>query len=122
MHEEKEIKEVKAGGSSEIPNDLEEAANEFANQDCVTFISRKKGFIAGAKWQEEHAPLPEDTVMFNKGVEEGKRLLMEEAVEGVVCYGSKGAYIETDFLGEYDTDVYGNPGDKVRVIVLPKED
>jgi hypothetical protein len=42
-------------------------------------------------------------------------------VEGVVCYGSKGAYIETDFLGEYDTDVYGNPGDKVRVIIV-KED
>ena len=42
-----------ASGSSEIPNDLEEAADEFANQDCVTFISRKKGFIAGAKWQKE---------------------------------------------------------------------
>lgn len=40
-------------GSSEIPNDLEEAADNFANQDCVTFISRKKGFIAGAKWQKE---------------------------------------------------------------------
>ena len=40
-------------GSSEIPNDLEEAADKFANQDCVTFISRKKGFIAGAKWQKE---------------------------------------------------------------------
>ena len=102
-----------------------------------------------AKWQAEQllksSPLPEDTVLFNKGVEEGKRLAEEEqadlftivaldstqrakeqmmkgAVEGVVCYGSKGAYIETDFLGEYDTDVYGNPGDKVRVIVLPKED
>ena len=33
--------------------DLEVAADEFANQDCVTFISRKKGFIAGAKWQKE---------------------------------------------------------------------
>ena len=29
---------------------LEDVATEFANQDCVTFISRKKGFIAGAKW------------------------------------------------------------------------
>ena len=33
---------------------LEEAATEFANQDCVTFISRKKGFIAGAEWMAEH--------------------------------------------------------------------
>lgn len=32
---------------------LEEAATEFANQDCVTFISRRKGFIAGAKWMAE---------------------------------------------------------------------
>lgn len=32
------------------PQGLDEAANEFANQDCVTFISRKKGFIAGAEW------------------------------------------------------------------------
>lgn len=40
--------------SSEEPDkNLEEAANEFANQDCVTFISRKKGFIAGAEWQKE---------------------------------------------------------------------
>lgn len=50
-----------------------------------------------------------------------KAKMMEGAVEGVVCYGSKGAYIETDFLGEYDTDVYGNPGDKVKIIVV-KED
>jgi hypothetical protein len=36
-----------------IGKSLEEIANEFANQDCVTFISRKKGFIAGAEWQKE---------------------------------------------------------------------
>lgn len=71
-----------------------------------------------AEWGMNQCPLPEDTTIFNKGVAEGKRLMMEEAVEGVVCYGSKGAYIETDFLGEYDTDVYGNSGDKVRVIVI----
>ena len=58
----------------------------------------KGGFIDGAKWDREQ--------------------MMKEAVEGVVCYGSKGAYIETDFLGEYNTDVYGNPGDKVRVIIV----
>lgn len=34
-------------------NGLENAANKFANQDCVTFISRKKGFIAGAEWQKK---------------------------------------------------------------------
>ena len=33
--------------------DLEEAANEYANQDCVAFISRKRGFIAGAEWMRK---------------------------------------------------------------------
>lgn len=50
-----------------------------------------------------------------------KAKMMKDAVEGVVCYGSKGAYIETDFLREYDTDVYGNSGDKARVIVIKEE-
>lgn len=50
MHEEKEIKE----SEKPVLNDLEEAANEFANQNCVTFISRKKGFKAGAEWGAEH--------------------------------------------------------------------
>ena len=35
------------------PEGLEEAATEFANQDCVTFISRKKGFIAGVEWMKD---------------------------------------------------------------------
>lgn len=49
--------------SSEMPNELEEAATEFANQDCVTFISRVKGFKAGAEWM--------------------KAKMMEDAVEGI---------------------------------------
>ena len=78
-------------------------------------------FIAGAKWQKEHdAELIE--IAYNDGITIGmtkqKEQMMKEAVEGVVCYGSKGAYIETDFLGEYDTDVYGMPGDKVRVFIV----
>lgn len=45
--------------SEEPDKSLEEVANDFANQDCVTFISRKKGFIAGAEWmakQKEQKP------------------------------------------------------------------
>ena len=34
-----------------------------------------------AKLGAEHTPLPEDTVLFLKGVEEGKRLMMEEMSE-----------------------------------------
>lgn len=66
------------------PNDLEEAAGEYAREynggddweDDIKFT-----FIAGAKWQADHTPLPEDTVLFYKGVEEGKRLMMEEMSE-----------------------------------------
>lgn len=75
-------------------------------------------FIAGAKWQVEHAPLPEDTVLFQKGVEEGKRLMMEEAVEGEVylyhSYNRDATAILVDIPKE-------NLGDKVRVIIV-KED
>ena len=67
----------------ETPNDLEEAAKEFANRDCVTFISRKKGFIAGAEWQKEHdAELIE--IAYNDGITIGmtkqKEQMMKEAV------------------------------------------
>lgn len=41
-------------GREPVSDDLEKAANVFANQDCVTFISRKKGFKAGAEWGAEH--------------------------------------------------------------------
>ena len=79
-------------GSSEIQNDLEEAAGEYADKhgfrvpydgsdkfyDDVDVKASKEGFIAGAKWQADHTPLPEDTVLFNKGVAEGRRLESEE--------------------------------------------
>lgn len=55
-----------------------------------------------AQWGAEHTPLPEDTVLFNKGVEEGKRQMMEEAVEGWVAV---------------DSDTAGNR----RVTFFPKE-
>ena len=106
---------------TENPLGLEEEIKRYYDDmdgDC-RYAQTARHF---AKWGANHTPLPEDTVLFNKGVEEGKRLMMEEAMEGVVCYGSKGAYIETDFLGTDNTDVYGMPGDKVRVIICKKED
>ena len=51
------------------------------NKDHETIkLAEDHAFLAGADWQKEHNPLPEDTVLFNKGVAEGKRLMMEEAV------------------------------------------
>lgn len=78
-------------------------------------------FIAGAKWQAEHAPLPEDTVLFQKGVEEGRRLemedIMKDAVEGTVHNFSSYKPHPTVLV-----DANGfNQGDKVRIIIV-KED
>ena len=77
----------------------------------------RRAFIAGAKWQAEHQPLPEDTVLFNKGVEEGKRLMIEEAVEGIVTTRSMAGNIVTAHL-----DWSYKDGQKVRMIIIKKED
>ena len=72
-------------------HDLEEAADEWCktNNKGIALCADKKShylaegidaFIAGAEWQKKQIPMPEDTVIFNKGVEEGKRLMMEGAV------------------------------------------
>ena len=67
---------------------MEEAAQEYAWQKegplaegerlSICFNPRIEAFIAGAKWQAKQLlkgfPLPEDTVLFQKGVEEGRRL------------------------------------------------
>jgi hypothetical protein len=92
-------------GEDEKPvlNNLEEAAHSYSESDEPLYSPGHRfhwdsdslfgkqietTFIAGAKWQAEQllksSPLPEDTVLFNKGVEEGKRLMMEEAVKWLV--------------------------------------
>lgn len=68
---------------------LEEAAEELfetieiQEHENIFEDTFKKIFIAGAEWQARQllkgSPLPEDTVLFHKGVEEGKRLMMEDA-------------------------------------------
>lgn len=81
-----EIEYNRQRGEESVPNDLEEAANAYSNEhndDCFDAIGSVcphiiEAFIAGAKWQAEHTPLPEDTVLFNKGVAEGRRLERDE--------------------------------------------
>ena len=78
------------------PKDLEEAADEYSEKhgfrvpydgsnnfyDEVDVKASKEGFVAGAKWQANQllkgSPLQEDTVLFKKGVEEGRRLEKED--------------------------------------------
>ena len=139
-----------------VPQDLEEAVMNYIapieNEDGLKVINFsgqdiKDAFVAGAKWQAEQllkgSPLPEDTVLFNKGVAEGRRLaeeeqadlftivaldaaqraqeqMMKEAVEADVntyrdlAVGKSWA----EFVVEMPTN---NLGDKVRIIIV-KED
>jgi len=90
-----------------LPSDVEEAAKEYAYQGIPEEMKSElkpigdeviKNFKAGAEWQAERflkgSPMPEDTVIFQKGIEEGKRLMTEDAVEGTVCKGDGDVWIE----------------------------
>ena len=128
-YDEIEYNRQRASGSSEIPKDAKAAAEHFYPQDAFdTQSARELGiacFVDGAKWQADHAPLPEDTALFNKGVEEGKRLMMEEAVVFVAEPETPIGNILMPFI-RIDHSVlfrYGiKVGDKVRVIIIKKEE
>ena len=112
------LKEI--DGGSETPNDLEEAANDYTKDyydDCsAAKRAAYHGFIAGYKFHAEHAPLPEDTVTYNKGVAEGKRLMMEEAVEGEIQMRYSGCLCAKT-IRAINEDKF-KFGDKVRVVVI----
>ena len=81
MYDDVEYKRQRAQDKSS--DDLEEAAREYAKipgkvQHEWYDGGKLEGFKAGAEWMAAHTPLPEDTVIFMKGVEEGKRLAKEE--------------------------------------------
>ena len=68
---------------------LEEAAEEYAyswrkeGNKVVRELFPKaayRAFIARAEWQKEQMPMPEDTALFQKGVEEGRRLEKDDLV------------------------------------------
>lgn len=92
-----------------------------------TFSAYEIGFIEGAEWAREQMPLPEDTLIFRKGVEEGRRLMMEDAVEGEVVKTNK--HTSVRYKSYYGTDryFYGiadkqfKAGDKVKIYIV-KED
>lgn len=92
-----------------IPSNLEEAAKEYAKttfkkphsdnpDEEVTIVEPDKyaGFIAGAKWDKEQ--------------------MMSNAVEGTVYGNGVYTWVAGDIPSQFKY------GDKVRVIVLPKED
>lgn len=64
-----------------ISEDLEEAARRYSDGPECSWVGKSAleyAFIAGAEWQKSQMPMPEDTVIFMKGVEEGRRLERED--------------------------------------------
>lgn len=111
---------------------LEEAAEEFAvgKWDGVTVDNDgplyaqdeiEYAFKAGAEWQASQMPMPEDTVLFNKGVAEGRRLEREDMLKDAEeCE----LYWDGDFLAiDLNMVALGySEKDKVKVIVLKAEE
>ena len=72
-----------------------------------------------------YGSIPDDEDKINAArhfAEWQKAKMMEGAVEGYVTYGSKGAYVESDWLGTYDVEVFGPNGSTVKIIVVKEEE
>lgn len=117
MHEEKHT-------DDKSDKSLEEAAEEYIKKGKYlpeAWVVRP-AFIAGWKCRDDQMPMPEDTVLFQKGVAEGRRLeredMLKDAMEGQI-YGSDGDHwIESEIY----ENLKGKEGDKVRIIVLKEEE
>ena len=121
--------EMRPNGSSEIPNDLEEAAEkhstdydstircvlESSNQKTIWKREHKETFIAGAKWQKEQddKELSEKiAAAYQLGVKD-KEQMMKEAVEVMVTTNL--ANRPVIYLDQLEGLKYG---DKVRIIIV----
>ena len=65
----------------EETKDAEQAAARYERenrQSVLSSVDIVNAFIEGAKWMESQMPMPEDTVIFQKGVAEGRRMEREE--------------------------------------------
>ena len=109
----------------------EEAAKEYLDEVFGEGKHQqfyKDLFIAGWKCRDDQMPMPEDTVLFQKGVEEGRRLeredMLKDATEAEVLYfgETQGVprTIKIPRMQEWLKPF--NNGDKVRIVVLKDED
>ena len=132
---------------------LEEAAYKYSFDSRPSIYGQVDvidAFKAGAEWQKEQddketadlltiahlqgmeqmkgqllqgSPMPEDTVLFNKGVEEGRRLeredMLKDAVEGYVNYYEDSGGI---LMAEAQVGCPYHSGDKIRIVVLKAEE
>lgn len=111
----------------ETPNDLEEAANEYAYRGMpdemkpyVKPIGDEviKNFISGAKWQKEQDDKLVD-IIYRQGIEKGKddmkEQMVKEAVEGYVVKDITGSLAVTAKGINLDGFKFGQ---KVRIIIV----
>ena len=125
-----------ASGSSEIPNDLEEAADEYFKNPENSWVV-KDIFIAGAKWQKEQdlsemaqSKSPLSVAYANRCFENGKQAMKEQMMKEAIHYvvqddlDSHGASYNIPFIRIGTTALKPKGigvGDKVRIIIV-KED
>lgn len=106
MHEEKEIKEVKISGSSEIPKELKEASEKEYPCDKSWMTDSMLDMNAHCQ------------VAFWKGAKWDREQMMKEAVEGLICATITGTNA-ISFLSPLPKELMA--GDKFRIIIV-KED
>lgn len=119
-YDEIEYNRQRASGSSEIPKDLEEAAEKYAG-DSVSDegMMEVAAFIAGAKWQKEQDDKELSdllTIAHLQGAEQMKEQMMKDAVDATL---DNTAYPTRLWFNTYLSEYSNN--DKVHVIIV-KED
>ena len=110
-----EIEYNRQRAEEDTPNDLEEAAENIYK---TPFGTRAEDFKAGAKWQKEQDEEGQAdlfTIVALDAAQRAKEQMMKEAVKGEYDFYPAAVYLDVPIPRM-------NHGDKVRVIVLPKED
>lgn len=116
--------------SEESDKSPEEAAKEYLDEIFGEGKHQqfyKDLFIAGWKCRDDQMPMPEDTVLFNSGVAEGRRLEREDMLgDEISCeidwYDGPILNYPIDQLCEVLSKMDIDVGDKVRIIVLKEEE
>lgn len=109
--------EVKEQPLEGLEEEMDEMWLEYCEDvDYFVYASIARHF---AEWGMNQCPLPEDTTIFLKGVAEGKRLMMEEAVEGYVNYYEDAVGI---LMAEAQVGCPYHNGDKVKIIIVKENE
>lgn len=120
--------------SAEPDKSMEEAAEKHINEALFKWSYDDEdgieqyvhdSFIAGAEWQARQllqgSPMPEDTVLFNKGVKEGRRLEREDMLKDAVEGEAEELYNDGESQCVVSVGTYFEPGEKVYVLKAEEE-